>query len=131
MIWLVGNKGMLGTAVEDLLKKTGTPYLSSDREVDITDAETIEDFFVERLKEKEAAARRQAPERRPAEHRPSEHRSAGLRPAEFNETGRPGGYRKPGSIAPEETGMIDGARDAGSETAPNPVYIINCAAYTA
>jgi len=70
MIWLVGNKGMLGTAVEALLKKSGTPYLASDREVDITDAEAIEVFLAEsrppgparakQLEEKVAAAQQPA-----------------------------------------------------------------------
>jgi dTDP-4-dehydrorhamnose reductase len=36
MIWLVGNKGMLGTEVESLLKQDGAEYVATDREVDIT-----------------------------------------------------------------------------------------------
>jgi dTDP-4-dehydrorhamnose reductase len=36
MIWLVGNKGMLGTEVEKLLREQGVPYIASDREIDIT-----------------------------------------------------------------------------------------------
>ncbi len=36
MIWLVGNKGMLGTEVEALLRRAGAPYFATDREMDIT-----------------------------------------------------------------------------------------------
>jgi dTDP-4-dehydrorhamnose reductase len=36
MIWLVGNKGMLGIEVEKLLREQGVPYIASDREIDIT-----------------------------------------------------------------------------------------------
>jgi len=35
MMWLIGNKGMLGNDVEKLLKERGLTYWSSDREVDI------------------------------------------------------------------------------------------------
>lgn len=37
MIWLIGNKGMLGSDVQVLLKKKSIPYLASDKEVDICD----------------------------------------------------------------------------------------------
>ena len=37
MIWLIGNKGMLGYEVEELLKKNNLPYTASDQEIDITD----------------------------------------------------------------------------------------------
>ena len=37
MIWLIGNKGMLGYEVEELLKKNNLPYIASDQEIDITD----------------------------------------------------------------------------------------------
>ena len=36
MIWLIGYKGMLGTAVLELLKKQEKPYMVSDQEIDIT-----------------------------------------------------------------------------------------------
>jgi dTDP-4-dehydrorhamnose reductase len=36
MIWLVGNRGMLGTEMEKLLREKGVPYIASDREIDIT-----------------------------------------------------------------------------------------------
>ncbi len=36
MIWLVGNKGMLGTEVESLLKAAGLSYTATDIEIDIT-----------------------------------------------------------------------------------------------
>jgi dTDP-4-dehydrorhamnose reductase len=47
MIWLVGNKGMLGSEVEALLRSAGAPYLASDREVDVT-AEGAADGFLAR-----------------------------------------------------------------------------------
>lgn len=37
MIWLIGNKGMLGYEVEELLKKNNLSYTASDQEIDITD----------------------------------------------------------------------------------------------
>ena len=37
MIWLIGNKGMLGYEVEELLNKNNLPYTASDQEIDITD----------------------------------------------------------------------------------------------
>lgn len=37
MIWLIGNKGMLGYEVEKLLKKNNLSYTASDQEIDITD----------------------------------------------------------------------------------------------
>jgi len=42
MIWLIGNKGMLGSEVERLLRKSNLTFLSSGREVDITDYSAIE-----------------------------------------------------------------------------------------
>jgi dTDP-4-dehydrorhamnose reductase len=36
MIWLVGNRGMLGSEVEALLRANGVPFMATDREVDIT-----------------------------------------------------------------------------------------------
>jgi dTDP-4-dehydrorhamnose reductase len=36
MIWLVGNRGMLGAEVETLLKAEGLPYAATDLDVDIT-----------------------------------------------------------------------------------------------
>lgn len=44
MIWLIGNKGMLGNDVEKLLKERGLTYWGSDNEVDITDCKTLEHF---------------------------------------------------------------------------------------
>jgi dTDP-4-dehydrorhamnose reductase len=44
MIWLIGNKGMLGNDVEKLLKERGLAYWSSDKEVDITDYKALEKF---------------------------------------------------------------------------------------
>jgi dTDP-4-dehydrorhamnose reductase len=44
MIWLIGNKGMLGQEVEKLLKRKRFSYLASDKEVDITDYPTLQEF---------------------------------------------------------------------------------------
>ena len=44
MIWLIGNKGMLGSDIERLLKEQGFAYCASDREIDITDYKTLEKF---------------------------------------------------------------------------------------
>ena len=47
MIWLIGNKGMLGTEVEALLRKQGLPYIASDKEVDITDQRQLQQFVAD------------------------------------------------------------------------------------
>ena len=44
MIWLIGNKGMLGNDVEKLLKERGLIYWASDTEVDIGDYKALEKF---------------------------------------------------------------------------------------
>ena len=44
MIWLIGNKGMLGSDVEKLLKERGLTYWVSDKEVDISDYKVLEKF---------------------------------------------------------------------------------------
>jgi dTDP-4-dehydrorhamnose reductase len=44
MIWLIGNKGMLGNDIEKLLKERGLTYCASDKEIDITDYKAIEKF---------------------------------------------------------------------------------------
>jgi len=44
MIWLIGNKGMLGNDVEKLLKERGLAYWASDKEVDIGDYKALEKF---------------------------------------------------------------------------------------
>jgi len=44
MIWLIGNKGMLGNDVEKLLEERGLTYCSSDNEVDISDYKALEKF---------------------------------------------------------------------------------------
>ena len=45
MIWLIGNKGMLGSDVENLLKVRKFPYLASDLETDITEKSQIINFI--------------------------------------------------------------------------------------
>jgi len=44
MIWLIGNKGMLGNDVEKLLKERGLIYWACDKEVDISDYKALEKF---------------------------------------------------------------------------------------
>lgn len=44
MIWLIGNKGMLGTEIERQLKLSDFSFIGSDREVDITDMAALENF---------------------------------------------------------------------------------------
>jgi len=44
MIWLIGNKGMLGNDVEKLLKERVLTYWVSDKEVDISDYKALEKF---------------------------------------------------------------------------------------
>ena len=44
MIWLIGNKGMLGYEAERLLRKHKLNYLASDKEVDVTDYKALEDY---------------------------------------------------------------------------------------
>lgn len=48
MIWLIGNKGMLGSEVEALLREAGREYLLSDKEVDITSPEALSSFARDR-----------------------------------------------------------------------------------
>jgi len=45
MIWLTGNKGMLGSEIEVLLKKNNMEYIASDAEVDITEISKVEEFI--------------------------------------------------------------------------------------
>jgi dTDP-4-dehydrorhamnose reductase len=44
VIWLIGNKGMLGTELSLLFEKTGVRFIGTDREVDITDQPALRDF---------------------------------------------------------------------------------------
>lgn len=48
MIWLIGNKGMLGSEVEPLLGESGRECVVSDKEVDITDYNQLRDFAGEK-----------------------------------------------------------------------------------
>ena len=43
-VWLIGNRGMLGTELQSLLGASGVVCLASDTEVDITDAEALAAF---------------------------------------------------------------------------------------
>lgn len=44
MIWLIGNKGMLGREVEKLLNRQKKYYVATDIEVDITNYEQLKEF---------------------------------------------------------------------------------------
>ena len=44
MIWLIGCKGMLGTEVSNQIDKNNFSWIGTDREVDITNYESLEDF---------------------------------------------------------------------------------------
>jgi len=44
MIWLIGCKGMLGTEVSRQLEAAKMPWVGTDREVDITNPEALENF---------------------------------------------------------------------------------------
>jgi dTDP-4-dehydrorhamnose reductase len=45
MIWLIGNKGMLGTELSLLLEKSGYSFIGTDCEVDITNPAALGDFI--------------------------------------------------------------------------------------
>ena len=44
MIWLIGNKGMLGREVEALLNRQQRDHIATDMEVDITNIEQLKEF---------------------------------------------------------------------------------------
>ena len=44
MIWLIGNKGMLGSEIQKQLSENKLPFVGTDREVDITSMEALEAF---------------------------------------------------------------------------------------
>jgi len=44
MIWLIGDKGMLGTEFSVLLGERGIPFVGTDRDVDILDPAALEGF---------------------------------------------------------------------------------------
>ena len=44
MIWLIGNRGMLGSDVEEMLKTRSVPYVASDADIDITDYAMLRNF---------------------------------------------------------------------------------------
>ena len=43
-IWLIGNKGMLGTELSLLMERTGIPFIGTDLDVDITDPAALKTF---------------------------------------------------------------------------------------
>jgi len=44
MIWVIGNKGMLGTELSKRLERAALPFVGTGREVDITDFSALVDF---------------------------------------------------------------------------------------
>ena len=44
MIWLIGNKGMLGSEVSRQLEEAHLPFVGTDKEIDITNPEALENF---------------------------------------------------------------------------------------
>lgn len=44
MIWLIGNKGMLGTELTLLLKEKGLSFIGTDKEADITDKKALREY---------------------------------------------------------------------------------------
>jgi dTDP-4-dehydrorhamnose reductase len=50
MIWLIGNKGMLGTELSQVLDQRGLAHSGTDREVDITDPEALRGFVEQQAK---------------------------------------------------------------------------------
>jgi len=44
VIWLIGNRGMLGSDIEQVLIKSDIPYCASDAETDITDIDQLISF---------------------------------------------------------------------------------------
>ena len=59
MIWLTGNKGMLGTEISLLLEKSGIPFIGTGREVDITDTDALKDFTLTQAAGRQLPAGRQ------------------------------------------------------------------------
>ncbi len=47
MLWLVGQKGMLGTEVASILERGRIPYVGTDVELDITSYDAVRDFVAE------------------------------------------------------------------------------------
>ncbi|HCM26019.1 MAG TPA: dTDP-4-dehydrorhamnose reductase [Treponema sp.] len=44
MIWLIGNRGMLGTELSEALARSSLPFVGTDREVSILDQEALASF---------------------------------------------------------------------------------------
>jgi dTDP-4-dehydrorhamnose reductase len=49
MIWLVGNRGMLGTELDGMLGQSGFEYPASDRDFDITDYDALNWFVKDNI----------------------------------------------------------------------------------
>jgi dTDP-4-dehydrorhamnose reductase len=48
LIWLTGGKGMLGTEISTLLEKKNLAFISTDREIDVTNIGALSDFVKNR-----------------------------------------------------------------------------------
>ena len=48
-VWLIGNKGMLGTELSLLLEKSGYSFVGTDREIDITDSAALKSFVEQQI----------------------------------------------------------------------------------
>ena len=44
MIWLIGNRGMLGTELSNLMEYLNIPYIGTDRDVDITNPDALNGY---------------------------------------------------------------------------------------
>ena len=51
MIWLVGNKGMLGSEISRLLKYSSVPFAGTDLEVDISSLDALQSYAAGKKKE--------------------------------------------------------------------------------
>ena len=47
-VWLIGNRGMLGSEVEELLVRAGIAHFSTDLEIDITKRDALRNFAAEK-----------------------------------------------------------------------------------
>jgi dTDP-4-dehydrorhamnose reductase len=45
MIWIIGNKGMLGTDLEKLCAQEAIPFCATDKEIDITNIEAVKEYL--------------------------------------------------------------------------------------
>ena len=46
-VWIIGNRGMLGTELSELFASRGISFTGTDREVDITNQDALNAFAAE------------------------------------------------------------------------------------